>query len=191
MEAAIRRFAHFGIQKTSLTEIADDLGMTKQSLMYYFADKQSLQAAVEHLIMEEFFLELENRFAGAAQLEAALFALVDVKRSLYEKYAILMRTAAGESLPPEKQAAARAKARIRLIQCISAVLEQHTCPEALKPAAREQISLLLVDTLNAVEDCTMGRQFLPDPKVLEELSHRQKAVLHLMIHGIREGKWKH
>ena len=46
VEAAIRRFSHFGIAKTTLTEIADDLTITKQVLSYYFPDKQRLVEAV-------------------------------------------------------------------------------------------------------------------------------------------------
>ncbi|RYF85800.1 MAG: TetR family transcriptional regulator, partial [Chitinophagaceae bacterium] len=53
VEAAIRRFSHFGIAKTTLTEVADDLTVTKQVLSYYFPDKQSLvNAVVEKLTME-------------------------------------------------------------------------------------------------------------------------------------------
>ncbi len=32
IEAAIRRFSHFGIQKTNMTEIADDVALSKQAL---------------------------------------------------------------------------------------------------------------------------------------------------------------
>ena len=47
LEAAVRRFAHFGVQKTTMTEIADDLGMSKEALFYYCTDKHSVTRAVE------------------------------------------------------------------------------------------------------------------------------------------------
>ncbi|HYE53625.1 MAG TPA: TetR/AcrR family transcriptional regulator [Chitinophagaceae bacterium] len=46
IEAAIRRFAHFGVAKTTMSEIAADLNLSKASLYYYFPDKLNLYAAV-------------------------------------------------------------------------------------------------------------------------------------------------
>lgn len=46
IEAAIKRFAHFGVGKTTMTEIGNDLSLSKASLYYYFPDKISLYAAV-------------------------------------------------------------------------------------------------------------------------------------------------
>ncbi|RYF88533.1 MAG: TetR/AcrR family transcriptional regulator, partial [Chitinophagaceae bacterium] len=45
VEAALRRFSHFGIAKTSFTEVAEDLGLSKQALSHYFNDKQGLVQA--------------------------------------------------------------------------------------------------------------------------------------------------
>ena len=51
LEGAIKRFAHFGINKTSMAEIAEDLSLSKPALYYYYPDKQSLILAVaERLI---------------------------------------------------------------------------------------------------------------------------------------------
>lgn len=50
--AAIKRFAHFGVAKTTMTEIAADLSLSKASLYYYFPDKLNLYAAVLTTITE-------------------------------------------------------------------------------------------------------------------------------------------
>jgi len=50
--AAIKRFAHFGVAKTTMAEIAADLSFSKASLYYYFPDKLNLYAAVFHNITE-------------------------------------------------------------------------------------------------------------------------------------------
>lgn len=44
--SAQKRFGLFGVEKTSMQEIADDLHMSKASLYYYFPDKESLYTAV-------------------------------------------------------------------------------------------------------------------------------------------------
>lgn len=46
IEAATKRFAHYGVAKTTMTEIAADLNLSKASLYYYFPDKINLYAAV-------------------------------------------------------------------------------------------------------------------------------------------------
>ena len=52
IDSAIKRFAHFGLSKTTMTEIASDLSMSKALLYYYFPDKISLYSAVlEHTSM--------------------------------------------------------------------------------------------------------------------------------------------
>lgn len=51
--AAIKRFAHFGVAKTTMAEIAADLSFSKASLYYYFPDKLNLFAAVLQTIAEK------------------------------------------------------------------------------------------------------------------------------------------
>jgi TetR/AcrR family transcriptional repressor of mexJK operon len=52
IDAALKRFAHFGVAKTTMTEIGNDLSLSKASLYYYFPDKLSLYAAVLKYISE-------------------------------------------------------------------------------------------------------------------------------------------
>lgn len=46
LEAAYKRFAHYGVNKTTMMEIAADLNISKASLYYYFPDKLNIYAAV-------------------------------------------------------------------------------------------------------------------------------------------------
>jgi AcrR family transcriptional regulator len=46
IDAAQRRFGMYGLEKTSMREIAHDLHMSKGSLYYYFPDKEHLYRAV-------------------------------------------------------------------------------------------------------------------------------------------------
>jgi AcrR family transcriptional regulator len=54
LEAARKRFGHFGLGKTTMTEIASDIGMSKASLYYYYPDKEHLFAAVIAREMDSF-----------------------------------------------------------------------------------------------------------------------------------------
>ncbi len=54
IEVAQKRFGMFGLEKTSMREIADDLKLSKASLYYYFPDKESLYRAVIEKEQAEF-----------------------------------------------------------------------------------------------------------------------------------------
>ena len=54
IKAAQQRFGLYGLKKTSMMEIANDLIMSKGLLYYYFPDKEHLYKAVVEKEMEEF-----------------------------------------------------------------------------------------------------------------------------------------
>lgn len=69
LEAARKRFAHFGLSKTTMTEIGNDVGMSKAALYYYFTDKERLFIAVLEKDIAEFEVavgELLNKQTRAA-----------------------------------------------------------------------------------------------------------------------------
>ena len=60
VNAAQKRFAHFGLCKTTMNEIASDVGMGKASLYYYFPDKETLFEAVITKEQNVFFDEMDK-----------------------------------------------------------------------------------------------------------------------------------
>ena len=46
LQAATRRFAAHGFEGTSVQDIAGDVGVTKQALLYHFATKEDLRRVV-------------------------------------------------------------------------------------------------------------------------------------------------
>jgi len=64
LDAARRRFAHFGLAKATMTEIASDIGMSKASLYYYFPDKESLFYAVVAREMNTFLDRMNDAADG-------------------------------------------------------------------------------------------------------------------------------
>jgi AcrR family transcriptional regulator len=60
IETAQKRFGLYGIEKTTMREIAGDLNMTKGSLYYYFPDKENLYKAVVDKEHSEFIRVLYN-----------------------------------------------------------------------------------------------------------------------------------
>lgn len=53
LAAAARRTAEHGFERSSLQELADDVGVTKQALLYYFKSKDALKAALVDGLLED------------------------------------------------------------------------------------------------------------------------------------------
>src|SRR5690606_24609678 len=86
IEAALKRFAHFGLAKTTMTEIASDISLSKALLYYYFPDKISLYAAVlEHLI-NEVDAHLSAGVLAIKNSEEALVYFLDKRHEFIQKY---------------------------------------------------------------------------------------------------------
>ncbi|WP_166333263.1 TetR/AcrR family transcriptional regulator [Sphingobacterium chungjuense] len=99
VEAALKRFSHFGIQKTTMNEIADDLRITKANLYYYYTDKSTLLGDCVRSVMTEMSdREHEIIQANEGGLLGTLFSLFELHNnyskdyymlSLYEKVEII------------------------------------------------------------------------------------------------------
>ncbi len=60
LEAARRRFGHYGFSKVTMDEVAADVGVVKGSLYYYFPTKESLFEAVIREEQRQFALEIRG-----------------------------------------------------------------------------------------------------------------------------------
>jgi TetR/AcrR family transcriptional repressor of mexJK operon len=89
LEAALKRFTHYGASKTTMNEIADDLRCSKASLYYYFPDKKGLHFAVLEKIGEIFFAEQEAELKGITSATQTLMNLLEVKRQFLQRYSRL------------------------------------------------------------------------------------------------------
>ena len=72
IEAAQKRFGLYGVEKTSMREIADDLQLSKASIYYYFHDKESLYRAVVEKEQNEFIVKISERILSIEEPEMLL-----------------------------------------------------------------------------------------------------------------------
>ncbi|HLS96871.1 TetR family transcriptional regulator [Sphingobacterium allocomposti] len=87
LEVAKRRFAHFGMAKTTMAEIAKDLSFSKALLYYYFPDKHSLYTAVLEYVINEMINKVDTYMANASDVEhAILFAIESRMETMRENY---------------------------------------------------------------------------------------------------------
>lgn len=91
IEASQKRFGLFGVEKTSMREIADDLNLSKATLYYYFPDKESLYKAVVEKEQEEFISRISERISSFHEPEQLLLEYANARLSYFRTLLNLSR----------------------------------------------------------------------------------------------------
>jgi TetR/AcrR family transcriptional regulator len=190
VEAAIRRFSHFGIAKTTLTEVADDLAVTKQVLSYYFPDKQSLVGAVIEKLTIEYRDQLRTEMSKSGSVEEALLKLTKVKGLFFERYFMLVTQAEHlelvkhGSFNPWKQSLAEKESGL-----VSQLFENGMRTGELKSLNVKKTAELLLDTLYAFSRCVKDKGALPDAAAFQEVLTKQQEVIRIFYQGLKAETW--
>jgi len=77
IEAASELFAHKGFYGTSIRMVAEQVGISKASLLHHFLSKEKLYAAVMSRIADGILRELEDDIAASSEPKAQLQRFVD------------------------------------------------------------------------------------------------------------------
>jgi AcrR family transcriptional regulator len=91
IEASQKRFGLFGVEKTSMREIANDLNLSKASLYYYFPDKESLYKAVVEKEQAEFIAKISERIFRIHEPEQLLLEYANARLSYFRTLLNLSR----------------------------------------------------------------------------------------------------
>jgi len=83
IEVAQRRFGLFGVSKTSMREIADDINLSKAALYYYFPYKESLYKAVVEKEQNEFLARISEKIINIQEPELLLREYVSTRLSYF------------------------------------------------------------------------------------------------------------
>lgn len=86
LETAKRRFAHYGLAKTTMAEIAKDLSFSKALLYYYFPDKNSLYMAVIEDVVEEINDEIRKLVTVDTKVEEGIHIFLEKRLEYVKKY---------------------------------------------------------------------------------------------------------
>lgn len=181
IEAAIKRFAHFGLAKTTMTEIASDLSLSKALLYYYFPDKINLYAAVlDHLVKligEEIRLGLTPINNS---VEALNFYLTQ-RHHFLKKYANVFESVRTTEIPQQLMEVLE-KAKQTEIEQISIAVQK-----------QKELSIDATEAAGLLFDAFIGmripvfhskKTFQLDPEIFESLLERQKKLGEIFLKGL-------
>jgi len=189
IEAATKRFAHFGIAKTTMTEIAKDLSLSKALLYYYFPDKISLYAAVFESIAKKMFDKIEQGLLDINNCEDAVFYLIDMRLAFAMKYYNLF----DQSLNSVTELAEELSRVIQLvseleIKTIASIFKKANESGELVVDKPDYIAEIFLNAMIGMRFCVLKDKktmFIPTKEEFDEISKMQKKLAVIFINGLR------
>ncbi len=186
VEAARKRFAHFGVAKTTMNEIVDDLSYSKASLYYYFPDKLNLYAAVlEKIIMES---EINSdAFLQSKTVEAAVNQYIDIRFEFFNKNYNILEYLPSVNTTSKELAHIFNQVRNRQIALISGILEKGVKEKTLQIEDIKKTTSLFLDCLEGLhlKALSENNSFFPDKKVFTALWKREKEFAEIFLRGLK------
>ena len=187
VEAAIKRFSHFGINKTTLSEIALDLRISKPSLFYYFNDKNSLMEAVCRKVIGELLEGFELVLSTADSVEEGLLKFIEIKRNHFKKYVLL--AIQGDNIDINKVSPQLldqiAEGHKKTESLIADLLKKGVDQQSLREIDVAKTSHLLMETMQAFEQGIKCRKSMLESIDIDILFDKQKEVIQLLINGVK------
>jgi AcrR family transcriptional regulator len=79
LNAAQKHFGRYGLEKSTMREIASDLNISKGALYYYFSDKEQLYKAVVEKEQEEFIHLLNEKLSLMSDPKEMLLEYIEIR----------------------------------------------------------------------------------------------------------------
>ncbi|KLT65131.1 TetR/AcrR family transcriptional regulator [Pedobacter sp. BMA] len=189
IDGAIKRFSHFGIGKTTMNDIAEDLSVSKPSLYYYFPDKKSLIVGVIEKVFTDYFDLLKKKYNPDASLETVLYQTIDIRSSFFLKYFMLRIS---EGLPDifnddsmkKKLTALKDNEKVFFAN----IFEKAQVNGEIKHESMSHVAELYLESLmGLVNMCLLeiGKDLTPDKKAVNKMAQKQKDLSSIFIKGLK------
>lgn len=189
LEAAKKRFAHYGMAKTTMAEIANDLSFSKALLYYYFPDKTSLYAAVLEYIIEEFNDDTNRSLSKLDGTEEAVMELLNKRIEFIKRYYYIIEYTYGvhKDGGSELEAVLIQTFKIHL-EGIRNILQRGVDSGELKPIDVDEFAkIFLFSTMGmrlmVVKD--LKTDFIPTEEEFAYIVEMQKKMAKVFIDGLR------
>lgn len=190
VDSAIKRFSHFGIQKTTMNEIADDISVTQPSLYHYFPDKMSLVIAVVEKIMVDYFDELEKQLSGLTSIEAEFNAILICRKKFIRRYFMLNLTETSPEAGQIQNACygVMEQARLRESTLVATLLTKSVENGTIAPLDVDKMSKLYLDTITGLSVMVLipvKNKFSPGEEEFDLIYEKQKELSAVFLSGLK------
>ncbi|RYY98372.1 MAG: TetR/AcrR family transcriptional regulator [Chitinophagaceae bacterium] len=188
LEAAIKRFAHYGVAKTTMNEIAADLAFSKALLYYYFPDKMSLYAAVLAHIIGEGAEKQQAELDREPDPIRAIDRYLDYRTEFILKYHQLLEhlKSYNPQTLPEPLKKIFEPLRFRELDRVQAIIEKGQRSGLFRIEDARRTAELYFDFLDGFRFATLAQQqnFFPDRKQFTTILKREKEFSRIFMNGL-------
>lgn len=188
IEAAVRRFGHFGIAKTTMSEIAADLSMSKALLYYYFPDKNHLCAAALEYVIEQSFTQSQPALHAIKDCREALLFVLDSRMDFVKNYYNLLEYSVGSPQQmPKEIMPVFAKARSIQTKLFADILQRGVETGQLQPMNADEVANILLYSIEGMRFSILkntGGLIFPSKEEFETILSLQKKMLGILIRGL-------
>lgn len=190
IEGAIKRFIHFGINKTTMNEIAEDLSVSKPSLYYYFPDKSSLILGVIDKIFSDYFETIEKDYNPDNSLDVNLKTFIEVRHKFFQKYYMLhlSGTSPDAALNSDELRTQFMKLKEKNLKYHADLFQRAVENKEIAPVDTDKIAGLYLDSLTGITTlCIMhgNKELFPSKKELKGILERQMDLSDIFIKGLK------
>ena len=189
IDGAIKRFTHFGINKTTMNDIAEDLSVSKPSLYYYFPDKKHLILGVIERVFTDFYETLTKKLNLELPLETILFNSIDIRNTFFQKY-YMLRIAEGipDLLNDEIIKTNLSSLKDFEKDFFSELFRKAKQRGEIEHEDMKHVSELYLESLMGLTTmCVMetGKDIFPDKKALNKMTQKQKDLSSIFTKGLK------
>lgn len=186
--AAEKRFNHFTVSKTTMAEIAQDLGISKPLLYYYFPDKLSLYAAVVFHIFEEVRLQSIDILRFDDPLKNILLYLQSRKEFIIKHYNIIEFVKQALEKAPDELKPLFEQAKAYEINGVKAIFENGKKNNILYIKNLQSTTELFLSCLEGLRYITLQKDgvfVFPTKDQFDAISAREKEFASIFVKGLQ------
>ena len=189
VKAAIRRFGHFGVDKTTMNDISQDVSMSKASLYYYFPDKNALLAASLEQVIGQSFDQVSNKLAQMDQSLAILEYLLDSRMEFITRHYKLFEYFFGSGPnPPPELTTLVTKARDSQLDLIRMSLRFGVERGELNPMDIDEMAQIILLAIEGIRFSFLKDAdglLYPGSEEFETILRLQKKMIQVLLRGLR------
>ncbi|GAA4784713.1 hypothetical protein GCM10023231_10600 [Olivibacter ginsenosidimutans] len=193
VQVALKRFSHFGINKTTMSEIAEDISVSKANLYYYFPDKTALVIGVIMQLITEGKEALNQILHQSDHILDTLIGFLKLKTDFFEKHYLLHVTMghADSNLN---------MAEINTLGKYAEEMELEALQQAFTKAIANnqlvtfdvtqtsQIYFTILKGIAMVAIAKIANKDIPENSIFREIFEKQKIATTIFINGLRHHK---
>ena len=187
INAALLRFAHYGLAKTTMTDIAKDISFSKALLYYYFPDKLSLYVSVIEHLMHTISKDILKSIEKTSTCTEGVMMVLQKRQGYIQKYYNLMEfnKLVGPELP-EDLYDKFTRARAFELKIISALLHRGVEKGEFAVENIDLTTEVLVEALSGIHYNILNqhKNICPSQEQFKKIFIKEKFLAKIFLSGL-------